>query len=180
MNGIGGHNLSGHCFIASKLVNSLPISVLDENLNPLKKQAIDKESQTFLKEQVTVCNLLASSEIEPGLLQVALLAPNYEKQKRDNTAQVSSIQNSHRYERPGSTSSSRSHHESSGNSSTYSSNISSKVVDPYIDGEQHPGESRPRNNSQRNNSRHGSYGKLKLHAIGPEIGQKIVDKSLRG
>ncbi|BAT93569.1 hypothetical protein LR48_Vigan02g270400 [Vigna angularis] len=85
-------------------------------------------------------------------------APNYEKQKRDKTTQVSSVQNSHRYERPGSTSSSRSHHESSGNSSTCSSNISSKVVDRYIDGEQHPEESRPRNNSQRNNSRHGSYG----------------------
>ncbi|XP_014514909.1 myosin-6 isoform X2 [Vigna radiata var. radiata] len=85
-------------------------------------------------------------------------APNHEKQKRDKTTQVSSVQNSHRYERPGSTSSSRSHHESSGNSSTCSSNISSKVVDRYIDGEQHPEESRPRNNSQRNNSRHGSYG----------------------
>ena len=90
-------------------------------------------------------------------------APNYEKQKRDKPTQVavSSVQNTHRYERPGSTSSSRSHHESSGNSSTCSSNISSKVVDRYIDGEQHPEESRPRNNSQRNNSRHGSYG-LKL------------------
>ncbi|KOM28823.1 hypothetical protein LR48_Vigan588s003100 [Vigna angularis] len=43
-------------------------------------------------------------------------APNYEKQKRDTTAQVSSVQNSHGYERPGSTSSSRSHHESYGNS----------------------------------------------------------------
>ncbi|BAT85851.1 hypothetical protein VIGAN_04344600 [Vigna angularis var. angularis] len=41
---------------------------------------------------------------------------------------------------------------------THSSNISSKVLDRYIDGEQHPEESRPRNNSQRNNSRHGSYG----------------------
>ncbi|CAJ1977759.1 unnamed protein product [Sphenostylis stenocarpa] len=87
-------------------------------------------------------------------------APNYEKQKRDKPTQVavSSVQNSHRYERPRSTSSSRSHHESSGNSSTCSSNISSKVVDRYIDGEQHPEESRPMNNSQRNNSRHGSYG----------------------
>ncbi|KOM26134.1 hypothetical protein LR48_Vigan233s000100 [Vigna angularis] len=45
--GIGGHNPSGHCFIASKLVDSIPIiSVADENLNPLKKQAIDKESQS--------------------------------------------------------------------------------------------------------------------------------------
>ncbi|KAH1140663.1 hypothetical protein GYH30_029509 [Glycine max] len=88
-------------------------------------------------------------------------APNYEKPKRDKPAQVavSSVQNSHRYERPGSSSSSRSHHESSGNSSsTCSSNISSKIVDRYIDGEQHPEESRPKNNSQRSNSRHGNYG----------------------
>ncbi|TKY50606.1 hypothetical protein E2542_SST22110 [Spatholobus suberectus] len=87
-------------------------------------------------------------------------APNYETQKWDKSTQVavSSVQNLHRYERPGSTSSSRSHHESSGNSSTCSSNISSKIVDRYIDGEQQPEESRPRNNSQRNNSRHGNYG----------------------
>ncbi|KAK7390727.1 hypothetical protein VNO78_18767 [Psophocarpus tetragonolobus] len=87
-------------------------------------------------------------------------APTYEKQKPDKPAKVavSSVQNSHRYERPVSTSSSRSHHESSGNSSTSSSNISSKIVDRYIDGEQHPEESRPRSNSQRNNSRHGNYG----------------------
>ncbi|TKY47740.1 DNA polymerase alpha subunit B [Spatholobus suberectus] len=43
--GIGGHNPSGHCFVASKLVDSIPISVADENLNPAKKQAIDKENQ---------------------------------------------------------------------------------------------------------------------------------------
>ncbi|KAL2323866.1 hypothetical protein Fmac_022924 [Flemingia macrophylla] len=87
-------------------------------------------------------------------------APNHEKQKRDKPTQVavSSVQNSHRYERPGSASSSRSHHESSGNSSTCSSNISSKVVDRYIDGEQQPEESRLRNNSQRNNCRHGNCG----------------------
>ncbi|KAL2950448.1 hypothetical protein AAZX31_20G228100 [Glycine max] len=87
-------------------------------------------------------------------------APNYEKQKRDKPTQVAvpSVQNLHRYERPGSPSSSRSHHESSGNSSTCSSNISSKIVDRYIDGEQHPEEIRPRNNSQRNNSRQGNYG----------------------
>ncbi|XP_027365481.1 paramyosin [Abrus precatorius] len=87
-------------------------------------------------------------------------ALNFEKQKRDKPTQfaASSVQNSHRYERPGSTSSSRSHHESSGNSSTCSSNISSKIVDRYIDGEQQPEESRARNNSQRNSTRHGNYG----------------------
>ncbi|KAK7387567.1 hypothetical protein VNO78_28462 [Psophocarpus tetragonolobus] len=43
--GIGGHNPSGHCFVASKLVDSIPTFVADENLNPAKKQAVDKENQ---------------------------------------------------------------------------------------------------------------------------------------
>jgi len=67
---------------------------------------------------------------------------------------VSAVQNSQRCEKPAS-SSSRSHHESSGNS-TCSSNVSSMVVDRYIDGEQQLEESRPRSSSQRNGSRHGN------------------------
>ncbi|KAG4989983.1 DNA polymerase alpha subunit B [Glycine max] len=43
--GIGGHNPSGHCFIATKLVDSIPTSVADEDSNPAKKQAVDKENQ---------------------------------------------------------------------------------------------------------------------------------------
>lgn len=44
--GIEGHNPSGHCLVASKLVDSIPSSVVDnENLNPAKKQAFDKENQ---------------------------------------------------------------------------------------------------------------------------------------
>ncbi|KAK7306232.1 hypothetical protein VNO77_44158 [Canavalia gladiata] len=45
--GIGGHNPSGHCFVASKLVDSIPTSIADEALNPAKKQAIDKENQSI-------------------------------------------------------------------------------------------------------------------------------------
>ena len=71
---------------------------------------------------------------------------------------MSSNQNSNGCERPGSNSSSRSHHDLSGNSSTCSSNISSKIVDRYIDGEQQLEDSRPRNNSHRNNTGHGNYG----------------------
>ncbi|KAJ7945513.1 DNA polymerase alpha subunit B [Quillaja saponaria] len=41
--GIEGHNPSGHCLIASKLVDSLPSVANDENLHPAKKQAFDKE-----------------------------------------------------------------------------------------------------------------------------------------
>ncbi|XP_061338738.1 uncharacterized protein LOC133285511 [Gastrolobium bilobum] len=43
--GIGGHNPSGHCLVASKLVDSIPTSVAEEDLNPAKKQAIDRENQ---------------------------------------------------------------------------------------------------------------------------------------
>ncbi|RZB73294.1 DNA polymerase alpha subunit B isoform D [Glycine soja] len=43
--GIGGHNPSGHCFVATKLVDSIPTSVADEDSNPAKKQAVDKENQ---------------------------------------------------------------------------------------------------------------------------------------
>lgn len=43
--GIMGHNPSGHCFIASKLMDSIPLSVAaDEDLHPAKKPALDLES----------------------------------------------------------------------------------------------------------------------------------------
>lgn len=46
MIGIEGHNPSGHCLVASKLVDSLPLSVsLDEDLPPAKKQATGEEVQ---------------------------------------------------------------------------------------------------------------------------------------
>ncbi|XP_068665960.1 uncharacterized protein [Aristolochia californica] len=42
--GIDGHNPSGHCLIASKVVDFLPLSAsTDEGLPPLKKQAVDVE-----------------------------------------------------------------------------------------------------------------------------------------
>ncbi|XP_073012947.1 uncharacterized protein [Typha latifolia] len=43
--GIEGHNPSGHCFIASKLVDSIPISV-EADLPPNKKPAVAQESQS--------------------------------------------------------------------------------------------------------------------------------------
>ncbi|KAG4934709.1 hypothetical protein JHK85_049628 [Glycine max] len=43
--GIGGHNPSGHCFVASKLVDSIPTYIANEDSNPAKKQAVDKENQ---------------------------------------------------------------------------------------------------------------------------------------
>ncbi|XP_022776252.1 DNA polymerase alpha subunit B-like isoform X3 [Durio zibethinus] len=44
--GIKGHNPSGHCLIASELVDSVPLSfAADTNLRPAKKQALDEEIQ---------------------------------------------------------------------------------------------------------------------------------------
>ncbi|XP_062110595.1 uncharacterized protein LOC133822327 [Humulus lupulus] len=45
--GIEGHNPSGHCLIASKVVDSIPLfNMADLNMNPTKKQALDKEIQS--------------------------------------------------------------------------------------------------------------------------------------
>ncbi|CAL4896390.1 unnamed protein product [Urochloa decumbens] len=41
--GIEGHNPSGHCFVASKLIDLIPVSV-DAQLPTAKKQAVDNES----------------------------------------------------------------------------------------------------------------------------------------
>ncbi|XP_015877104.3 uncharacterized protein LOC107413618 [Ziziphus jujuba] len=58
-------------------------------------------------------------------------------------------------ERPDSSGSSRNHHDSSGSSSTCSSNISSKILDRYIDGEQQQAKSKPKNNSSQMNNGNG-------------------------
>ncbi|KAG2702654.1 hypothetical protein I3843_06G093400 [Carya illinoinensis] len=57
--GIEGHNPSGHCLIASKLVDSIPLSVTaDVNFRPTKKQALDQEIQftdlSCIKAQLSV------------------------------------------------------------------------------------------------------------------------------
>ncbi|KAF5746492.1 putative alpha DNA polymerase [Tripterygium wilfordii] len=45
--GIDGHNPSGHCLIASKLVDCIPLSITtDVNLHPAKKQALDQDAQS--------------------------------------------------------------------------------------------------------------------------------------
>ncbi|KAG5521921.1 hypothetical protein RHGRI_034217 [Rhododendron griersonianum] len=44
--GVEGHNPSGHCLIASKVIDYVPMSVpSDEYLHPTKKQAVDQEFQ---------------------------------------------------------------------------------------------------------------------------------------
>ncbi|XP_021899762.1 DNA polymerase alpha subunit B isoform X2 [Carica papaya] len=46
--GIEGHNPSGHCLIASKLVDYVPLSITDDvDLHPAKKQAIDHNSHSI-------------------------------------------------------------------------------------------------------------------------------------
>lgn len=45
--GVEGHNPSGHCLIASKIVDRIPLSVSStENLPPTKKQAMDQDLQS--------------------------------------------------------------------------------------------------------------------------------------
>lgn len=46
MVGIEGNNPSGHCLIASKIIDSIPLSVpADVSLHSAKRQALDKENQ---------------------------------------------------------------------------------------------------------------------------------------
>lgn len=71
--GIEGHNPSGHCLIASKVVDSIPLSeMVDVNLHPTKKQALDKEIQSDdlsskQAELSVVLNLVALSLDESQL-----------------------------------------------------------------------------------------------------------------
>ncbi|KAJ0037797.1 hypothetical protein Pint_23659 [Pistacia integerrima] len=45
--GVEGHNPSGHCFTASKLVDYIPLpAAVDVNLHPAKKQALDQETHS--------------------------------------------------------------------------------------------------------------------------------------
>ena len=64
--GIEGHNPSGHCLIASKILDSIPVSApTDVDLHPAKKQARDEEFQSAdsshkLAELSLVCMLLSN------------------------------------------------------------------------------------------------------------------------
>ncbi|PQM43239.1 golgin subfamily B member 1 [Prunus yedoensis var. nudiflora] len=72
--------------------------------------------------------------------------------------EVPAVQNTHGLERPCSAGSSRIHHDSSGSSSTCSSNISSKVLDRYIDGEQEERGRQKNSSSSRNLCGNGNGG----------------------
>lgn len=72
--------------------------------------------------------------------------------------EVPAIQNTHGLERPGSAGSSRMQHDSSGSSSTCSSNVSSKILDRYIDGEQEERGRQENNYSNRNLNGNGNGG----------------------
>ncbi|CAN6704912.1 unnamed protein product [Malus baccata var. baccata] len=72
--------------------------------------------------------------------------------------EVPSVQNTHGLERPGSAGSSRMRHDSSGSSSTCSSNVSSKVLDRYIDGEQEELSKQKNSSSQRHLTGNGGGG----------------------
>ncbi|TXG49639.1 hypothetical protein EZV62_025514 [Acer yangbiense] len=80
------------------------------------------------------------------------------RQSREKRPEVTAIPNAHGLERPGSSGSSRAHHDSS-NSSLCSSNASTKILDRYIDGEQHQERNRSTNSSsQRIYNGHGNGG----------------------
>lgn len=65
--GVEGHNPSGHCLIASKIIDCLPLPVsADENSNTAKKQAVDHKFQPTdpsnkLSELSLVCKLVCTS-----------------------------------------------------------------------------------------------------------------------
>lgn len=78
------------------------------------------------------------------------------RQYKEKRLEEPAIQNAHRLERPGSAGSSRTYNDSS---SICSSNISSKIVDRYIDGEQQEERSRTNNSSSQRNCT-GNAGRL--------------------
>lgn len=45
MVGVEGHNPSGHCLIASKIVDSVPFSITSSEERPSKRQALDDNLQ---------------------------------------------------------------------------------------------------------------------------------------
>ncbi|KAL5552508.1 hypothetical protein UlMin_039909 [Ulmus minor] len=61
--GIEGHNPSGHCLVASKIVDYTPLSHTDDvNLHPTKKQALDEEIHLhdISSEQAELSMIIAS------------------------------------------------------------------------------------------------------------------------
>ena len=69
MVGIEGRNPSGHCFVASKLIDLIPVSV-DAQLPSAKKQAVDNGSHhqnsdvgTLSRELSSVSSCLAFGKI---------------------------------------------------------------------------------------------------------------------
>uniref|UniRef100_A0ACD6AND1 Uncharacterized protein n=1 Tax=Avena sativa TaxID=4498 RepID=A0ACD6AND1_AVESA len=61
--GIEGHNPSGHCFVVSRLIDSVPVSV-DDQLPCAKKQAVDNEDHQ-------------NSNTLPGVLSSVIAAGPY-------------------------------------------------------------------------------------------------------
>ncbi|GMI83477.1 DNA polymerase alpha 2, EMBRYO DEFECTIVE 2814 [Hibiscus trionum] len=61
--GIKGHNPSGHCLIASELVDYIPLSIAaDADLPPAKKQALDEEIQaTHLSSTLTEITMIIAA-----------------------------------------------------------------------------------------------------------------------
>lgn len=78
--GIEGHNPSGHCLIASKLVDFIPLpETADVDLHPTKKQALDKEIQSNglsgPQAELSVVHNLSSLALDDSWLTYLLFAP---------------------------------------------------------------------------------------------------------
>ncbi|BBG97876.1 hypothetical protein Prudu_007133 [Prunus dulcis] len=110
----------------------------------------------FSKSRKQVTDIQNSSK-SPGLRRsrCRTLTPERHEAK---PFEVPAVQNTHGLERPCSAGSSRIHRDSSGSSSTCSSNISSKVLDRYIDGEQEERGRQKNNSSSRNLCGNGNGG----------------------
>ncbi|XLR27124.1 hypothetical protein S83_055024, partial [Arachis hypogaea] len=61
--GIEGHNPSGHCLVASKLVDSIPPTSVadDKDLNPAKKLAIDKSQPIDITSKKTELSMIIAA-----------------------------------------------------------------------------------------------------------------------
>lgn len=63
MVGVEGHNPSGHCLIASNIIDHAPLSVANSEQNPPKRRALGHNLSSQNTRQVSlVCNFRAMNE----------------------------------------------------------------------------------------------------------------------
>ncbi|RYQ95290.1 hypothetical protein Ahy_B08g090398 [Arachis hypogaea] len=78
--GIEGHNPSGNCLVASKLVDSIPPTSIadDKDLNPAKKLAIDKSCFRIMQSSVKfLLQLEAKKSFRHLISPITILVARY-------------------------------------------------------------------------------------------------------